>query len=129
MILLHAGGVPSKRPSGVTTIHSFSSKAIKLTSSLPELISHTLILVSQLPLTRYLLFGLNTTELTRSECSLRVRSSAPLDTSHSLTVLSQLPLARVFPSGLNATEITSSEWPVSVRNSRPVVTSHSLIAL
>src|SRR5262249_23029459 len=72
---------------------------------------HKRIVLSQLPLARVLLSGLNATEATTSVWPVRVAVVWPVFTSHNRAVLSWLPLAKVLPSRLNATEVTISVWP------------------
>ena len=75
---------------------------------LPEATSHSMIVLSRLPVARVLPSGLNATDATPCACPVSVAVILPLATSHSLTVLSRLAEASVLPSGLNVTERTES---------------------
>ena len=65
--------------------------------------SHTLTVLSSLPLARRWPSGLKVTLVTGPVCLRRVRVSCPMSTSYSRTVPSAEALARRRPSGLNAT--------------------------
>ena len=76
-------------PSGLNaTLVTGSVCPLSVSISVPLSASHTLTVLSQLPLTMRLPSGLNDTLLTPSVCPLRVRISVPLSASHTLTVLS-----------------------------------------
>ena len=81
-------------------------------SSLPLVASHSLTVLSALPLASVRPCGSNATLETVFVCPSSERSSLPLVASHSLTVLSPLPLASVRPCGSNATLQTGSRVPI-----------------
>src|SRR5262249_46368736 len=83
--------------------------------SSPLLTSHSLTVLSRLPLASVCPSGEKATEVTPSLCPLSVWISAPLTAFHSLTVLSPFPEASVLPSGEKATDqITLEARPLSV---------------
>src|ERR1700733_293110 len=91
--------------------------------------SHSLSVLSQLPLTIRFPSGLNATHITPPVCPLSVRVSWPVAASHTLTVWSSLPLTIRFPSGLNATLLIEPVCPLHVRVSLPVATSQTFSVL
>src|SRR5262249_39626958 len=110
MIFFHALGEPSKNPSGVTTNQSDSFSVTSLATSLPDLVSQSLMSPSQLLLSKNLSSGLNETEEIRYEkssrtaASERVNSFFPLSTSQTLTELCPLEPANVLPSWLKVND-------------------------
>src|SRR6266516_7871122 len=81
--------------------------------------SHSLMVLSTLPLASVCPSGLMATLATELLCPVRVRRRSPVFRFHSLMVLSSLPLASICPSGLMATLSTWSSCPVRVRRRSP----------
>src|SRR4051812_10995843 len=93
---------------------------------LPDVISHTLTMSSQLAEAIYFPSKLKDTEATGPVCPRRTVRCFPVDASQSLTVLSALPEARVFPSGLNQTHLRPSSCPAKVATTFPLTVSNNL---
>src|SRR5262249_28696458 len=124
----HPPGLPSNKPSGVTTSQSAPPLSVtRVANDSPVFTSHNRALPSSPPETSSLPSELKATVLTHSEWPLRVAISRPVAVSQSLTVASAPPEASNFPSGLKAIARIFAVWPDSLRNSRPVAASHSLI--
>ena len=99
------------------------------TRSLPDDMSHTLVVPSPLPEASAWPSGekATTTEVIQSVRPLRVRSSRPLATSQSFKP--SPPETSVCPSGEKATDLTKNVCPLRVRSSRPLATSQSLMVV
>src|SRR5216684_3777537 len=100
--------------------------ALSERNSMPLATSHSLTVLSSLPLARIFPSGLKVTELTRPECPVSDRNSAPVVRSHNLIVLSSPPQANVLPSGPNATESTALDC-LNQRNSTLFGKSHKTV--
>src|SRR5262249_6552395 len=82
-------------------------------TSLPEAVSQSRRVPSQLLLARRLPSGLNAMRVTDFVCPFRTRSVLREGTSHNRIVESPDPEAINFPSGLHATQATWPVWPRS----------------
>jgi hypothetical protein len=81
-------------------------------SSLPFVVSQTLVLLSSLAVTMRLPSGLKAADHSMSVWSFRERSSFQLAASHTFAVLSLLAVTISLPSGLKATEVSLAEVAV-----------------
>src|SRR5262249_58231522 len=79
--------------------------------------SHPLTVLSSLPETMRLPFGLKATLLTPPACPLRVRFSRPVSASQTFTVQSSPPLTMRLPSALNATLQSRFPSPSAIHTS------------
>ena len=79
---------------------------MRVRTSAPLRASHTLAVLSSLPVTTREPSALNDAELTPPVCPLRVRTSAPLRASHTLAVPSSLAVTTREPSALNDADST-----------------------
>src|SRR5438876_34261 len=93
----------------------------------PRSTSHSRIVPSSLPLSRWRLSGVKASPFTAAACPCSTVEELPAFPCHSRMVWSKLPLATVRPSGLQATHCTCSVWPESCWRRRPSSpNSHSL---
>src|SRR5207245_1014646 len=79
----------------------------------PRSTSHSSIVPSSLPLSRWRLSGVKASPFTAASCPCSTVKELPAFPCHSRIVWSKLPLATVRPSGLQATPCTCSVWPES----------------
>src|SRR5262249_11305445 len=112
-------------PSPDSTAQRLPPSPVRVRSSLPEVTSQHLTVLSRLPDTSVLPAGEIASAETLSVCPLRVWSSFPEATSHILIVWSRLPVASTLLSGEKATQLTARRCPVRVRSSLPVAASQS----
>jgi hypothetical protein len=93
-------------------------------------VSQSLMVLSRLPVARYLPSGEKATQATPYVCPSSLKSSFPAAMSHTLAARSYPPdEARRPPSGEKTTDSTPDECPLSVKSSFPPAMSQSLMVV
>src|SRR5436309_13395922 len=95
----------------------------------PPSTSHSRIVPSSPPLSRWRLSGVKASPFTAAACPCSTVEELPAFPCHSRIVWSKLPLATVRPSGLQARHCTSSVWPESCWRRRPPSPSSQSLTL